>query len=86
MESQAHHSLDIELETRSLIPFLKFLSLIQKGTGITGIAVIDRNYCSFERNFPQKVICNLGLKDPEIYGNHSNKINSFDRNYLDKGM
>ena len=31
--------------------------------GIIGITGIDRNYCSFDRNSPQKGMWNLGLKE-----------------------
>ena len=47
-------------------PFWSSLRLIQKGTGIAVITVIDINSCSFERNTPQKVIWNLGFKEPII--------------------
>ena len=36
------------------LPFQSSFYLGQKGTGISGIKVIDRNSCYFDRNYPQK--------------------------------
>ena len=60
-----------------ILSFWSSFHLIQTVIWITGITVIDRNSCSFDRNSPQKGMWNLGLKEPGMWGNQSNKRNSF---------
>ena len=49
---------------RLYFPCWSSFHLSQKVTEITGITVIDRNSCSFEKNPPQKWMWNLALKEP----------------------
>ena len=55
--------------------------IIQKGTGITWIMVIDKRFFYFDMNSPQKIMWNLGGKELVMQEKHINKINSFDINY-----